>query len=99
MFRVVVLLEGEPMPQSKVFCSLTGFQQVFFPYSSSFFLSTQTCFPVHAVQKHHQSIIVPAPCVTMIVGSVIFVPHIVFACRIKSYILLSSEHLILQVSL
>lgn len=57
IFRVTVLLEGEPLPQSQVFCS---FQQV-----PSILQSILTIFPAPAEEKHPQNTILPPPCLTV----------------------------------
>lgn len=73
MFRVIVLLEGEPLSRSQVFCS---FQQ-----APSIFQSIPTNFPVPAEEKHPQNTILPPPCLAVMVFCHIWhlLPYVFFA--------------------
>ncbi|MEQ2257197.1 hypothetical protein ILYODFUR_032174 [Ilyodon furcidens] len=66
IFRVVVQLKGEPLPQSQVFCC---FLQVSFQNYSTLYLPSSifhlTSFPVPAVGKHSYSMMLPLPCLTV----------------------------------
>ena len=71
LFRVVVLLEGEPSPQYEV---LSALEQVFIKDLSvlcSVNLSLDpdksllANFPVHTTEKHPHSMMLPPPCITV----------------------------------
>ena len=65
VFRVVVLLEGEPLHQSEV---LSALEQVFIYFAPFIFPSILTSLPVPAFEKHPHSMILQAP--SFIVGMV-----------------------------
>ena len=62
MLRLIVLLEGEPPPQSlqNRFSS-----KIVLYLAPSIFPSTQTSFPVPAEEKHPHSMMLPPPCFTV----------------------------------
>ena len=66
VLRVVVLMEGEPSPQSEV---LSALEQVFTKdlctFLCSFFPSILTSLPVSAAEKHPHSMMLPPPCFTI----------------------------------
>jgi hypothetical protein len=69
VLRVVVLLEGEPLPQSEV---LSALEQVFIKdlctLLRSAFPSILTSLPVTAAEKHPHSMMLPPPCFTVGMG-------------------------------
>ncbi|MEQ2168905.1 hypothetical protein GOODEAATRI_019478 [Goodea atripinnis] len=90
MFRVVVLLESEPLPQSQVFADFNRFSSKIFLYlAPSIFSSTLTTFPVPAEEKHPQSMMLPPPYLT--VGMMCAVLVLSHTARPKSSILVSSD--------
>ena len=83
MLRVLVLLEGEHLPQSQISGRL---QQVSLKnnlcLAPSIIPSILTSFPVPADEKHPHTMMLPLPCFTDVVLGVVrgvrFVPDIVF---------------------
>ena len=66
VFRVVVLLEGEPSPQSEVLSTLEVFINVISLYFELFiFPAILTSLPFNAPEKHPHSMMLPPPCFTV----------------------------------
>ena len=68
VLRVVILLEGETLPQSEV---LSVLEQVYIKdlsvlcFAPSIFPSVLTSIPVPAAEKHPHSMMLPPPCFTV----------------------------------
>ena len=63
VFRVVVMLEGEPSPQSEVLRLWSGFSSRITLYFAPFiFPSILTSLPVPASEKHPHSMMLLPPC-------------------------------------
>ena len=63
VLRVVVLLEGEPSPQSEVLSRFSSRISLYF--ALFIFASILTSLPVPAAEKHPHSMMLPPPCCTV----------------------------------
>jgi hypothetical protein len=80
VFRVIVLLEGEPSPQSEV---LSALDQVFIEYlyfAPFIFVSVLTSLSVPAAEKHPHSMMLPPRFIVGMVTGLLPVKEMALRC-------------------